>query len=586
MRASLISVLTLFISFHEITAQVSPGLSKPERIYLHTDRDAYIAGEYLFYTLYLQDNYGAMSKYAYLVLRGRNNSLIAHERLEINERIAFGSVYLPDTLSSGVYHVVCYTNCMRNETEDVFFNKEIVIANRFDVELNAFTEPSENNSADTYSGQVPGKAPGIENLIIHLDKQVFSPREKISFSIESRSIPEKFIAHLSVSVSEIVPGIPVESSISEYFSNTGKKEFKSDSKQNRCNFYSEISEPVIQGRVVPETQLSSRDDSAYKSNASGYYTVLVSSPDTIVNMQYAKTDSLGSFGLLLNRFYNGKELFIRIRENMKATIVLDDKFDLTEPFTSSDAFNMHDIKTFLTRSQNIALVQRNYNGQTAIDTVRKFLPANTIPRVYYKHYTSILPSDYIELIDFAEISKEILPALRIRKSNGVFSSYYVNVPGQTQGSTEPEIFLDGVPIDDVNQIISLGSRQIRRIEMLPVTRYYGDKSIAGILAVFSNGLFINNIQFKTPTLKCLALSSQPYTKPEPFIPVGIGKRTPDLRQVLLWEPDIIMDKSKVLNKECYASDLQGRYRINIQGITSDGDPVNGSAIITVQSKLN
>jgi hypothetical protein len=475
---------------------------------------------------------------------------------------------------------------MRNEAEEVYFNKEIVIANRFDEQLNAFTEPFNTTSADTSSGQISGKTTGIENLIIHPDKQVFNPREKISFSIESRSIPEKSVAHLSVSISEIVPGIPVEPAISEYFSNTSKKDYSSDSKQNRCNFYSEISEAVVQGRVIPATQFSSRDDSVYKSNASVYYTILVSSPDSIVNMQYAKTDSLGSFRLLLNLFYNGKELYMRIKEDVKATIVLDDKFDLIEPFTSSGIFNVHGIKTFLARSQNIALVRRNYNEQTAIDTVRKFLPANTIPRVYYKHYTSILPSDYVELIDFAEISKEILPALRIRKSNGSFFSYYGNIPGQTQGSTEPEIFLDGVPIDDVNQIISLGSRQIRRIETLPVTRYYGDMSIAGILAVSSNGLFINNIQFKTPTLKCLALSSQAYTKPEPFKPAGTDKRTPDLRQVLLWEPDIIMDRSKELHIECYASDLQGKYRINVQGITSDGDPVNGSAIITIQSKSN
>jgi hypothetical protein len=586
MRAFLISVLTLFISFHEITAQVSPDISKPERIYLHTDRDAYIAGEYLFYALYLQNNYGAISKYAYLVLRGHNNSLIAHERLEINDRIAFGSVYLPDTLSSGVYQVVCYTNCMRNETEDVFFNKEIVIANRFDVQLNAITEPSENNSVDTSSGQIPGKAPGIENLIIHLDKLVFNPREKISFSVESRNIQEKSVAHLSVSISEIVPGIQFESSISGYFSNTVKKEFANDTKQNRCNFYSEISEPVMQGRIIPATQLSSSKDPGYKSNASGQYTILVSTPDSIVNMQYAKTDSVGSFRLLLNRYYNGKELFIRIKEDADANIVLDDKFDLTGPFTSSGLFNVHGIKSYLTRSQNIAIVRRNYDEQTIIDTVRKFLPANTIPRVYYKNYASILPSDYVELTDFAEISKEILPALRIRKSNGIFSSYYVNVPGQTQGTTEPEIFLDGVPIDDVNQIISLGSRQIRRIDILPLTRYYGEMSIAGILSVFSQGLFINTIQFKTPTLKSFALSSKPYTKPLPYKPGGIDKRTPDLRQVLLWEPDIIMDKSIVPQIECYASDLQGQYRINIQGITSDGKPVNGSAIIMVQSKVN
>lgn len=586
MKVFLISVLILFISFCESAAQNSYRSLTPERIYLHTDRDVYTAGDYLFYTLYLQGNHGTMSKYAYLVLRDRHNSLIAHERLEIENRKAFGSVYLPDTLSSGVYQIVCYTNSMRNEAEEVYFNKEIVIANRFDEQLNAFTEPFNSSSAVTSSDQTSGGTTGNENLLIHPDKEVYNPREKISFYIESNGIAEKSVAQLSVSISEIVPGVPAEPAISEYFNNASQSAYTSDSKQNSCNFYSEIDEPVVQGRVIPAAQSGSKKDSVNKNDAARYYTILISSPDSIVNMQYAKTDSMGSFRLLLNHFYNGKELYIRIKDDVKATIVLDDKFDLIEPFTSSGAFNVHGIKTFLTRSENIALVRRSYNEQPVMDTVKKFLAANTIPRVYYKHYTSILPSDYVELIDFAEISKEILPALRIRKSSGSFFSYYVNIPGQTQGSTEPQIFLDGVPIDDINQIISLGSRQIRRIETLPVTRYYGEMSIAGILAVSSNGLLINNIQFKTPTLKCLALSSQAYTKPEPFIPAGSDKRIPDLRQVLLWEPDIIMDRSKELHIECYASDLQGKYRINIQGITSSGDPVNGSAIITVQSKSN
>ena len=586
MKVFLISVLILFISFCESAAQNSYRSLTPERIYLHTDRDVYTAGDYLFYTLYLQGNQGTMSKYSYLVLRDRHNSLIAHERLEIENRKAFGSVYLPDTLSSGVYQIVCYTNSMRNEAEEVYFNKEIVIANRFDEQLNAFTEPFNSGSAVTSSDQTSGGTTGNENLLIHPDKEVYNPREKISFYIESNGIAEKSVAQLSVSISEIVPGVPAEPAISEYFNNASQSAYTSDSKQNSCNFYSEIDEPVVQGRVIPAAQSGSKKDSVNKNDAARYYTILISSPDSIVNMQYAKTDSMGSFRFLLNHFYNGKELYIRIKDDVKATIVLDDKFDLIEPFTSSGAFNVHGIKTFLTRSENIALVRRSYNEQPVMDTVKKFLAANTIPRVYYKHYTSILPSDYVELIDFAEISKEILPALRIRKSSGSFFSYYVNIPGQTQGSTEPQIFLDGVPIDDINQIISLGSRQIRRIETLPVTRYYGEMSIAGILAVSSNGLLINNIQFKTPTLKCLALSSQTYTKPEPFIPAGSDKRIPDLRQVLLWEPDIIMDRSKELHIECYASDLQGKYRINIQGITSSGDPVNGSAIITVQSKSN
>src|SRR5674536_200295 len=108
--------------------------------------------------------------------------------------------------------------------------------------------------------------------------------------------------------------------------------------------------------------------------------------------------------------------------------------------------------------------------------------------------------------------------------------------------------------------------------------------LSGILAVFTKNLEINNIQFTTPTVRYQSLSSQNFSKPKIYIPANLNKHTPDLRQVLLWDPEIILHNKEKLQIECYTSDLQGNFLISIQGMTSKGIPVNGSAIITVKSK--
>lgn len=586
MKTVLINILLLLIALCPLFGQKNDKLIKPERVYLQTDRNAYVAGEYLFYTLYLQGTPGEVSRYAYLVLRDRNNFALAEVRVEIKNQLAYGNIYIPDTIRTNMYQIICYTNFMRNEGEDAFFKKEIIIANRFDDKMDQFTGSIKSISPDSSYSRYSKIIKPDDNLLIHLKKPVYDQREKISFSLESKYLPSDSIARVSVSISEIIPGVPVESSIAENFGDDIKRSPAVESDQYHFRFLREINGPVLQGQVLPATQAGEGNDSITENetNGAGNSTVLVSTVDSIVNMQFTTTDSVGSFRFLLNPYYDGKELIIRLKDKTSSTIFIDDKLSSVKPYAPSAIFNVPGIKDYLIRCGKIAQIKKFYREQTVITTEKEFLPSKTIPRVYYKQNSAIFPSDFLELEDLVEISREIIPGLKVRKSENKFVSGYPNLQAQTHTNAEPAIFLDGVPIDDVNQIIKLGTSRIKRIESLPVTRYYGEMSFPGIMAVFSKDLEIKNIQFNTPTIKYQTFASQPYSKPEPFNPINNKQHIPDLRQLLLWIPEIVLKKNEILNIEGYTSDLPGKYRINIQGITSGGIPVHGSAIITVKPK--
>jgi hypothetical protein len=586
MKKAAYTFLILFAGFCTISAQSNNESPPTDRIYLHTDRSVYIAGENLFYTLYLKGNSAQMSKYAYLVIRNHNNTDIIHARLEINNSIAYGNTYLSDTLSTGTYQLVCYTNCMRNGDEISYFRKEIMIANRFDEKLELFTKLSNSVSHINTSVNDTVDRSGNENLIIQPDKKTLNPREKISFSILSNSVPGNAILHLSVSISEIIPGIPFGSDISAYFNSSSKATDKKGSELNQCRFYPEIKGPILQGSIIKLSESNQETDSIAVNageNIKRIYTVLVATTDSVANMQVVTTDSLGIFRLLLNPYYDGRDLIIRLRENIKASVILDDKFSINQHYSPSSAFNVPGMKDYILRSSNIFRIRKIYNEMLVIDTLKRFLPSEIIPRIFYDHYTTIYPSDYLELNDFVEISREIVPAFKIRKNKDKYVSSYLGLQDQSQKDKEPAIFLDGVPIDDVNQIINLGSNRISRIESIPVNRFYGNLSFTGILAIFSRDNSIGKIKFKTPTIKYQSLSSQSYTRPEPFSQ-GEDKRIPDLRQLLLWEPDLTMKINDGHQIECYASDLPGQYRIDIQGISSDGRALTGSSVITIKTK--
>ena len=583
MRTLLLAIFILFNLLCPVTAQKNIGFLKPERIYLHTDRNIYVAGEYIFYTMYFKGYNGQMSKYAYLLLRDEKNSMITHVRLEIKNQISSGTVFLPDTLNSGFYQIVCYTNLMRN-AEDTYFTKEIIIANRFDEKLTQFTDLVRKPESDTSENDSPAYLTSNETLIIHPDKQIYSPREKITFSVEPAGLSGNEIKSLSISVSEIIPGIPVEPTISDYFGNNSENFSSPGSVQDQCKYKPEINGAVLQGRIKTIPRAGYDPEPLFKNAPAGKknYTILLSSADSTANLQYTRTDSLGGFGFLINPCYEGKDLIIRIKEKVNATIELDYKTSLNKSFFPSRAYNVPGIKNCLLRSGKIVQIQKYYNNNAAIDTQIVIRLSETIPGVYYKSYSTIYPSDYTDLPDFVEISREILPAFKVRKINDEYVSDFSNLQYQSDTDEESTIFLDGVPIDDVNQIISLGTKEIKRIEILPVVRFYGEMSFNGILAVFSKNQAISNVHFKTPAINYQALSNQFLTKPKPFRPENIMQHHPDLRQVLLWEPEFLPVKDHNQIIECYASDLKGKYRINIQGVKSNGDPVNGSAIITIK----
>jgi hypothetical protein len=113
-----------------------------ELIFLQADRDIYVAGENLFFTVELV-NYPTtaetLSEIAYLALRSKHGVI---ERISFNmdQNRFSGSLYLPDTLSTGYLELICFTNWMRNFDEGFYFKKTILVVNRFDKGLNFIEE--------------------------------------------------------------------------------------------------------------------------------------------------------------------------------------------------------------------------------------------------------------------------------------------------------------------------------------------------------------------------------------------------------------------------------------------------------------
>jgi hypothetical protein len=104
-----------------------------EKIYVHTNKDYFLAGELIWFKLYDVDASFHqpidISKVAYVELLDDNNKPVLQGKIALLNGTGKGSFYLPITLNSGNYKLRAYTNWMKNYDVDFFFEKTIPIIN-------------------------------------------------------------------------------------------------------------------------------------------------------------------------------------------------------------------------------------------------------------------------------------------------------------------------------------------------------------------------------------------------------------------------------------------------------------------------
>ena len=101
--------------------------SNSEKVFVHTDKNSYLAGETVWFKLYTvdADNHKAtpLSRLAYVEIYNSAARAVWQARVELREGLGWGSYTLPPSLASGTYVLRAYTNFMKNFDDHYFFQK-------------------------------------------------------------------------------------------------------------------------------------------------------------------------------------------------------------------------------------------------------------------------------------------------------------------------------------------------------------------------------------------------------------------------------------------------------------------------------
>jgi len=552
-------------------SNISANAISREVAYLQTDRTTYIAGESIFYKLYVLDadtrKRSEISKVGYVLLRTTGSGSSLKVRVRIDSGMACGSILLPDTLASGAYQLVAFTSGMRNSQEQGFYYQDITIANRFDKELKF-------KLVNSIAPDSNFLKPSNKETVIKTDKKVYGLREKVVVSLEN--LVSK--ANTSVSVYEIPVLSPRVKTIVETMNNTLPT--VPDNAQKLFYHSPENKAKILNGRVIDVVTNKVVNEAV----------VLLSCNDTVPNLQYAVTNADGKFQLLLSDYYDGKELFLTIKDvpaGQQLKIETEDEFAQNQPWNSSLISGSSDFKDYIVKSQNIVYINKSY--QLNNDLVDKSVgDINSIcPQFYHSTGTTILPSDFVSLDDFPEIVVEILPQVLITRDKGKPRIKVYNTLIKMFNRNSPAIFLDGVFVDDVNKILVLGSEQIKKIDVFEVERAFGDLVFSGVISIVTKS---NEILNTKPALHSLRLKNDRVNTGGSLVTINpdqiLSKDLPIFKQLLYWNPNLELKGKNTTNFEFYTSDNAANYMIQIEGISEDGSPISSSSGIQVINQPN
>lgn len=141
-RVFLITCLSLLIFKSVYSQDVNSLLKKievrqeqqiQEKFYLHLNKNAYTAGESIWFKVYNTigiHNFNAnWSNIAYIELINAQKHRVDSMVIPLIMGLGMGDFKLSDTITEGSYRIRAYTNYMRNFSEDYFYDRTIHIAN-------------------------------------------------------------------------------------------------------------------------------------------------------------------------------------------------------------------------------------------------------------------------------------------------------------------------------------------------------------------------------------------------------------------------------------------------------------------------
>jgi hypothetical protein len=573
-----------------------------EKIWMHTDRNFYIAGERIWFRIYLVTepplSPGGFSRVAYVELLNNSNEVISKQKVKTDCSGGPGYLVIPDNIPSGLYFIRSYTNWMENFNPAGYFLSSIAVINPSsplykyrdttliqdtDMALDTIVqngtvmeyEVKGQSSVDNISGNKLHSGPEI--IFQNINKE-YGRRKKVEFEIQTTGKDGKPIfSDISVSVyysgdKEFDPPV-IQNYLSSYSDMDPDMIFKPGNKRNYL-FIPEMEAVTISGRIIESSGQNPVQD----------VPVILSVVGENAFLKSYLTRADGRFSFSINDLYGEHDIVLNCDNDEKELVIFID-----EPY-SQDFIDLPFIELSLDETWRSFIERQLINYQlTSLYAGRKF-SHNTVNNslkepFYIKPDITVKMEDFIRLPNMEEVFRELVKQVLVTKQSGNLILNILDINTNRIIGPEPLFILDGVPLFDPGLIFELNPEDIKVINIVCHKYFKGILEMDGIIDIRTNEL---SLPVSELPVNYRRQSFQGYQQPEDYLTPDysdeekIKSRIPDFRNLLYWNPSLSTSIEGKVSVSFYTSDNTGSYEISVTGVSAEGLFKQTSCIFKVQ----
>jgi hypothetical protein len=532
--------------------------NRSERIFVATDRDAYLAGENIWLSLYCFESGGVLSSFssvAYVEIQSTEGTGI-FAKLALREGRGGGRIELPPSLPTGNYQLTAYTKQMLNEEKAAFFKKTISVYNTLTTaRVAGNVVVSDERPAET-SREKPALNSSFLDVKIYGGHNVIPAKSRIPVSFTNTG-DTPVSMHISVLREDNVPA-PANISLASFVTDIIQQ---GDLPVSNLKVVPDFEGEIIEVSVKSAKGENLSDKVMWFSAAGGVsdiYTTLI--------------DSTGKAVFFTNSFFGKREVVLDVPE---ADTTAQLNFTIKDPFLKIRPETLPELKIY--RGLNERLRTRSIEMQLW----RRFFADSLYEkkRVMYdpllpENHTEYLLDNYTRFPVMREVISEYVPELRFRKVEGktmlqmILSDRLSNVSISRDNTL---VLLDGIPVFDHNKIFNYDPLRVKSLKVYEREFFIGYLSFSGI-ASFSTyrgdypGLsFQGNVRI---------MDYRGLEHPSRFTGTEVrgGTGVPDTRSLIYWEPVFEINGGE--NSEIFLQtpSYSGTFTLRIEGISAKGEP--------------